>query len=302
MKHCIIAVLLLLSTLALLQGCKRKAPTDAADVQSDTTGELKSESGIEMVKLPAGRFTMGDENEIDAVPHEVVVSPFLIDKYPVTQEEYKRVMEGNPSRWKSDKNPVEQVRWSDAVRYCNARSLLEGLQPCYDLETWECNFDANGYRLPTEAEWEYACRAGTKTIYFFGNDPSKLTDYAWFDKNSNGRPQPVGQKRPNPWGLYDTFTKLTTIRKALKRIRKARRPVKPRWYAAAHGSSVPRAVAPVIVTMKPPATRTSALDTIFMAFVVLETPPIPLSPSKVKSTQSSTKNRACNVVPLVIKG
>jgi formylglycine-generating enzyme required for sulfatase activity len=109
----------------------------------------------------------------------------------------------NPSRWKADKNPVEQVRWSDAVKFCNERSRLEGLAPCYNLETWQCNFNANGYRLPTEAEWEYACRAGTKTAYFFGNDPLKLTDYAWFDKNSGRHPQPVGQKRPNPWGLYD---------------------------------------------------------------------------------------------------
>ena len=97
---------------------------------------------------------MGDENEVDATPHEVVVSSFYMDKYLVTQEEYRRVMEKNPSRWKADKNPVEQVRWSDAVRYCNARSRLEKLQPCYDLQTWQCDFDANGYRLPTAAEWE----------------------------------------------------------------------------------------------------------------------------------------------------
>jgi sulfatase modifying factor 1 len=205
MKQYIIAALLLLSTLPLLQGCKRKAPSDAAENQSDATTVSKTESGIEMVQLPGGRFTMGDENEIDAIPHEVVVSSFFMDRYLVTQEQYEKVMGKNPSRWKSDKNPVEQVRWSDAVRYCNARSRLEGLQPCYDLQTWECNFHANGYRLPTEAEWEYACRAGTETIYFFGNNPSKLTDYAWFDKNSSGRPQPVGQKRPNPWGLYDMY-------------------------------------------------------------------------------------------------
>ena len=144
---------------------------------------------------------MGDKNEVDAPLHEVVVSPFSIDKYLVTQEQYQKLMGTNPSRWKGDKNPVEQVRWSDAVRFCNKRSELEGLQPCYDLRTWKCNFEANGYRLPTEAEWEYACRAGTTTPYFIS--PSKLGDYAWFDKNSGGHPRPVGQKQPNPWGLYD---------------------------------------------------------------------------------------------------
>jgi len=198
MKHYIIVVFLLFATLALFQGCKRKVPNDASS-------KSKTESGVEMVQLPAGRFTMGDENEIDATPHEVFVSSFYMDAHLVTQEEYQRVMGENPSRWKADRNPVEQVRWSDAVRYCNARSRLDGLQPCYDLNAWECNFDANGYRLPTEAEWEYTCRAGTKTPYFFGNDPSKLKDYAWFDKNSGAKPRPVGQKLPNPWGLYDMY-------------------------------------------------------------------------------------------------
>jgi len=148
---------------------------------------------------------MGDENEVDAKPHQVVVSSFYIDKHLVTQAEYQTVCGKNPSRWKAGRNPVEQVRWSDAVRYCNARSRLEGLKPCYDLQTWECDFSANGYRLPTEAEWEYACRAGTKTTFFFGNSPSKLRSYAWFDENSGGKPQPVGQKQPNPWGLYDMY-------------------------------------------------------------------------------------------------
>ena len=196
MKHYIIAASLLPGILGLLHGCKRHAPNNAPS-------ETKTESGVEMVRIAGGRFTMGDENEIDATLHEVVLSSFTIDKYLVTQEEYQRVMGKNPSRWKADRNPVEQVRWSDAVRYCNERSRLEGLQPCYDLNTWQCNFNANGYRLPTEAEWEYACRAGTKTNYFFGNDPSKLKDYAWFKDNAGGKPQPVGQKPPNPWGLYD---------------------------------------------------------------------------------------------------
>ena len=146
---------------------------------------------------------MGDKDAVDAPPHEAVVSSFFIDKHLVTQVQFQKVMGANPSRWKGDNNPVEQLRWSDAVRFCNKRSELEGLQPCYDVKTLECNFEANGYRLPTEAEWEYACRAGTTTAYFFGDGPAKLGDYAWFDKNSSGHPRPVGQKQPNPWGLYD---------------------------------------------------------------------------------------------------
>lgn len=146
---------------------------------------------------------MGDKAEVDAPLHEIQVSPFLIDKYLVTQEQYEKLMGDNPSRWKGNKNPVEQVRWSDAVKFCNKRSESEGLKPCYDLKTWACNFEANGYRLPTEAEWEYACRAGTSSAYFFAETPAKLSGYAWFDKNSGGHPRPVGEKQSNPWGLYD---------------------------------------------------------------------------------------------------
>ena len=194
MKNFIITILVLFG--ALLQGCERKT-------SEETSNEVKTETGATMVLLPGGSFTMGDESEVDSQPHEVSVSPFFIDVHLVTQEEYEALMQDNPSRWKGSKNPVEQVRWSDAVRYCNARSEAEDLQPCYDLSTWKCDFGANGYRLPTEAEWEYACRAGTKTTYFFGNESSKLKDYAWFETNSNGKPQPVGQKPPNSWGLYD---------------------------------------------------------------------------------------------------
>ncbi len=176
-------------------------------VADERPKEIKTESGVEMILLPGGWFIMGDDKgEVDERPaHKIYVAPFYMDKYPVTQEEYERVMGENPSRWKGGRNPVEQVRWSDAVRYCNARSRLEGLQPCYNLETWECDFDADGYRLPMEAEWEFACRAGTKTRYFFGDNPRKLKLYAWFKGNSGGRPRPVGRKLPNPWGLYDMY-------------------------------------------------------------------------------------------------
>jgi len=163
--------------------------------------------GIEMALLPGGRFAMGSaQGKPDERPvHQVTVSPFWLDTYLVTQEQYEQLMGENPSRWKSPKAPVEQVRWSDAVKYLNARSKAEGLEPCYDLETWECDFSADGYRLPTEAEWEYACRAGTTSKYFFGDSAAKLDSFAWHKKNSGNRPRPVGEKLPNPWGLYDIY-------------------------------------------------------------------------------------------------
>ena len=200
MKHHVVVALLLS---IMLHGCKRAAPEGDTKAPNPSANQAKAESGAEMILIPGGRFLMGDEAEIDATPHEVVLSPFYVDKNLVTQAEYERVMGENPSRWKTGNNPVEQVRWSDAVRYCNKRSELEGLESCYDLESWQCNFAANGYRLPTEAEWEYACRAGTKTAYYFGNSPSELSEHAWFEDNSGGRPHPVGGKLPNAWGLYD---------------------------------------------------------------------------------------------------
>jgi len=203
MKKCLMTTFVLVATLAWLQGCKRETPNEAAKTPNPNPAESKTESVAEMVLIPAGRFIMGDQTQIDATPHEVAINSFYMDKNLVTQEQYEKVMGENPSRWKGARNPVEQMRWSDAARYCNARSKSEGLEPCYNLQTWECNFQANGYRLPTEAEWEYACRAGTATAYSFGNDPSKLKDYGWFEQNSGGKPQPVGQKPPNAWGLYD---------------------------------------------------------------------------------------------------
>jgi len=212
MRQVVTAVLLICGILSTA-GCHRREDspgtpptTTPSATQGENSGSKSAESDklLEMVLIPAGKFLMGDEDEFDATPHEVSVSSFYLSKYLVTQKEFERVMGENPSRWKSSPdNPVESVRWSDAVRYCNKRSELEGLQPCYDLTKWTCDFEANGYRLPTEAEWEYACRAGTTTAYYFGDSDQKLRDFAWYDKNSGLRPQPVGQKRPNPWGLFD---------------------------------------------------------------------------------------------------
>jgi formylglycine-generating enzyme required for sulfatase activity len=193
--------------MALLLGCERtpdKQTLQNGPAQTNAAaGPVAATAGTDMIQVPGGRFVMGNKDEVDAPPHEVTVNAFFMDRYLVTQDEFEKLMHENPSRWKGNRHPVEQVRWSDAVRFCNKRSEAEGRQPCYDLKNWTCNFDADGYRLPTEAEWEYACRAGSATAYFFGDNAAKLGDYAWFDKNSGGHPQEVGQKQSNGWGLFD---------------------------------------------------------------------------------------------------
>jgi formylglycine-generating enzyme required for sulfatase activity len=159
----------------------------------------------EMIRVPAGVFLMGSERgETDEQPlHEVWVDSLLVDKYEVTQENFGKLMRKDPSHFKGARNPVERVPWGDAAWYCNHRSRDEGLEPCYDEKTGACDFRANGYRLPTEAEWEYACRAGSSADFHFGNDANQLVRYGWCRENSEGRTHPVGRKRPNRWGLHD---------------------------------------------------------------------------------------------------
>ena len=104
-----------------------------------------------------------------------------------------------------DKRPVQNINWFDAVEYMNKLSEREGLMPCYRRTGQEVEWDRSctGYRLPTEAEWEYAARAGTVTAYSFGDDASELGEYAWYSRNAEGQVREVGTKRANPWGLYD---------------------------------------------------------------------------------------------------
>ncbi|MBM4050340.1 MAG: formylglycine-generating enzyme family protein [Planctomycetes bacterium] len=166
---------------------------------------MKTESGVEMVLIPGGSFMMGDAQGADDVKpvRKVSVSSFWMDKHEVTQASYEDLIGNNPAKHEGDKNPIEQVRWTQAARYCNARSLKEGLKPCYDEQTWKCDFEANGYRLPTEAEWEYACRAGASKLYSFGDDAQGLRTHAWFKENSGKKPHSVGEKPANAWGLHD---------------------------------------------------------------------------------------------------
>jgi formylglycine-generating enzyme required for sulfatase activity len=169
--------------------------------------------------ISGGTFTMGspandpERYDNEGPQHKVTVSSFYMGKYQVTQSEYKAVIRTNPSHFRGDNLPVENVSWFDAVEYCNHLSQREGLSPAYMVNggnvMW--NRNTNGYRLPTEAEWEYACRAGTTTPFSAGNNIT--TSQANYDgrnpynNNKKGkyrkRTTTVGSFEPNPWGLYD---------------------------------------------------------------------------------------------------
>lgn len=152
-------------------------------------------TGMEFVLIPAGEFMMGspsgengrsnDESPI----HKVIIEySFYMGKYPVTQKQWEKVMGNNPSKFKGEDRPVESVSCEDVHEFVKKLNEKEG---------------ANKYRLPSEAEWEYACRAGKQTRYSFGDDEPKLGDYAWYSNNSEAKTHPVGKKKPNSWELYD---------------------------------------------------------------------------------------------------
>ncbi|MCL2212140.1 MAG: SUMF1/EgtB/PvdO family nonheme iron enzyme [Treponema sp.] len=187
---------------------------------------ITNELNIELVAIPSGTFTMGPDHNNSTV--SVTLSEgFYMGIYPVTQKQYLVVMGKNPSNFTDpvegetqNKRPVENVSWYDAVEFCNKLSEMEGLEIFYyidkntedpnNISTWDTelwlvtiNELANGYRLPTEAQWEYACRAGSITDWTFGNTESNLVDYAWYAANASGMTHEVGKKLSNDYGLYD---------------------------------------------------------------------------------------------------
>ncbi|PZX46324.1 formylglycine-generating enzyme family protein [Algoriphagus chordae] len=152
------------------------------------------------VTIPTGTVDMRDDRTRET--WSVNIDSYELRKFPITQEFYKAITDKNPSTFIGDRLPVETVSWIDAVNFCNGLSKSLGKNKCYtiDLATEKVtlNSKANGFRLPTEAEWQFACQAGTKEIRY-----GELSKIAWFKENSINRTQEVGLKKPNEWGLYD---------------------------------------------------------------------------------------------------
>jgi formylglycine-generating enzyme required for sulfatase activity len=176
---------------------------------------------MKLVLIPPGEYEMGstpeevarelEEGKIHKMPqwyfdrippeaprhHVRITKPFYLGMYPVTQAEYEKVMGVNPSATKlagkdTSRHPVERLNWDEAMEFCHKLSTMPSEQAA-----------AHSYRLPTEAQWEYACRAGTTTRWYTGDDEAEVMDAAWFYTNAQGMEHPVGEKKPNAWGLYD---------------------------------------------------------------------------------------------------
>ena len=167
-----------------------------------TPKRMMSSFAQDMISVPAGAFLMGaTETEMrqcgrvghEFPLHQVTLSAFAISAYPVTQAQWQAVMGNNPSRFKSADRPVENVSWQDCQEFIATLNATVGTLHVTPLQ----------YRLPTEAEWECACRAGTQTIWPFGNDPEPIGQYAWFNGNAGNQTHPVGKFLPNAWGAYD---------------------------------------------------------------------------------------------------
>ncbi len=184
-KTCIVIIAMVALSIPFLTGCDKAIDRASLDIPE------------EMVLIPAGEFMMGKPSgksgDRDHPQHKVSVDSFYMGKYEVTFEQYDLFCDDTGRKkpkdqsWGRGSKPVVYVSWHDAVAFCD----------------WLSAWTGDSYRLPTEAEWEYACRAGTTTAYSFGDNKGDLGLYAWYDANSEARTHPVGEKKANPWGLYD---------------------------------------------------------------------------------------------------
>ena len=182
--------------------------TSDSPAAGDNVGSILVQHGYEMVRIAPGEFWMGSPSEEegrfdDETRHHVSMKRgFTLGTTEVTQALYEGVMGVNPSHFEGARNPVENVSWYDAVAFCNRLSDQEGLEPAYRIsgETVTWDRSAEGYRLPTEAEWEYAARAGGEHVYSGSDD---IDTVGWYHDNSGHRTHAVGEKQANDWGLYD---------------------------------------------------------------------------------------------------
>jgi formylglycine-generating enzyme required for sulfatase activity len=168
---------------------------ELTDNPDDTNNFISSFTGMQFVLIPAGEFNMGspleekDRSDSESPVHKVKINTsFYLGKAAVTQRQWKKVMGNNPAYCKGEDHPVEMVSWKDIQEFITKLNEKE---------------ETDKYRLPSEAEWEYACRAGTQTRCFFGEDESKLDEYVWHAENAGNKTHVIGCKKPNPWGLYD---------------------------------------------------------------------------------------------------
>ena len=163
-------------------------------------GEEVPELNLEMMPIPSGTFLMwgtdyeeGWDDDEGPQTTVTITKPFWLGKTEVTQSQWEAVMGNNPSRFKGDDLPMTNINWHDAVDFCEKLNAIK-------RDTLP---DGYRYTLPTEAQWEYACRAGTTTRFCYGDDYNQLGQYAWNEDNSSDKTHPVGEKQPNDWGLHD---------------------------------------------------------------------------------------------------
>ena len=179
--------------------------------------------GFKMVNIPAGSFQMGHVYQYDpAIPDNVnkyypdeqpvqkkTIKAFQLGEIPVTQAEYMKIAGVNFSTFTGDNLPVTNLGPTEIIKFCNKLSTMAGFEPCYTENTSryenssKCDLTKKGFRMPTEAEWEYACRAGSSTMFYNGNSEKDLDRAGWYLGNSDKKTHPVGHKEPNKWGLYD---------------------------------------------------------------------------------------------------